>query len=91
MKLHDLIERLEEIEADLRAGLGDDVDAEVVAAIQPSYPLTASVDGAVVLEGDDEDGPVLVHGAPVVWIATGGHPDGLSPYAPRRVFEEAVR
>jgi hypothetical protein len=87
LKLRALIERLEEIEADLQTGLGDDVEPEVVAAIQPSYPLTATIDGVAVLE--DEDEPVLLHGRPIVWITTGAHPEGISPYAPRAVFEAA--
>jgi len=87
MKLSALIERLQEIEADLREGLGDECDAEIVAAYQPNYPLAGSVLGACVL--DDEDEPTLVDGAPVVWLAIGSHPHGLNPYAPRRVYEEA--
>lgn len=53
MKLRELIERLEELEADLVAGLGDDVEPEVVAAYQPNYPLTGRIQGACVLEDDD--------------------------------------
>lgn len=86
MRLRDLIERLEEIEADLRAGLGDDVEPEIVVAYQENYPLTGELRGAVVLE-DDDDG-VLLGGRPIVWLAVGTHPDGISPYAPRAVFTE---
>lgn len=89
MKLRDLIERLEELDADLRAGLGDEVEPEVVAAYQPSWPLTGSLRGACVLHEGDDDEPILTDGQPVVWIAIGWHPDNLSPYAPRRAFEEA--
>lgn len=89
MRLRELIERLEEIEQDLIEGLGDDVDAEVVAAYQPSWPLTGSLLGACVLHEGDEGDPILTDGHPVVWIAIGAHPDALNPYAPRRVFEEA--
>lgn len=86
MKLRDLIERLEEIEQDLIAGLGDDVEAEVACAIQPNYPLAVGVQGACVLEDDDE--PQLVQGRPIVWIATTGHPPhDLNPYAARAVWE----
>lgn len=87
MKLRQLIERLEEIEADLIAGLGDDVEPEIVAATQPSWPLSGEVLGACVLEDDDE--AILTDGQPVVWIAIGSHPANLSPYASKRVFEEA--
>lgn len=89
MKLRDLIERLEELDADLRAGLGDEVEPEVVAAYQPSWPLTGSLLGACVLHDGDDDEPILLEGQPVVWLAIGSHPDTLSPYAPRRAFEEA--
>lgn len=85
MKLRELIERLEEIEQDLIEGLGADVDVEVVCAIQPNYPLAVEIDGACVL---DDDTPCLLDGRPVVWIATSGHPHGLSPYAPRAVWNE---
>jgi hypothetical protein len=88
MKLRELIERLEEIEEDLIAGLGDDVEAEVVCAIQPNYPLAVGVHGACVLDDDDTDEPQLIDGRPIVWIATAGHPPGnLSPYAPRSVWD----
>lgn len=89
MKLRELIERLEEIEADLREGLGDDVEPEVVAAYQPSWPLSGEIDGACVLEDEDDDEPILIEGKPVVWIAVGSHPHNMSPYAPRRAFTEA--
>ena len=89
MRLRDLIERLEELEADLQAGLGDDVEPEIVAAYQPSWPLTGSVLGACVLHDGDDDEPILTDGKPVVWLAIGSHPDNLNPYAPRRAFEEA--
>ena len=86
MKLSELIQGLEELRDDLAAGVGDEVDPVVVAAYQPNYPLSGTVDGAVVLE--DEDEPVLCDGVPVVWLAIGGHPYAMSPYAPRGVFEE---
>ena len=96
MKLRALIERLEELEADLVATLGEDVEPEVLCAYQRSWPLVGSIDGACVLGGgddeDEEDGegqPELLDGCPVVWIAIGEHPDKISPYAPDRVFTEA--
>lgn len=91
MKLRELIERLELLEADLIAGIGGDVEAEVVFAVQPSWPLTGEVLGACVLH--DEDAQFLHHGRPegrpIVWLAIGSHPEGLSPYAPRAAFTEA--
>jgi hypothetical protein len=89
MRLRELIERLEEIERDLIDGLGDEVEPEIVAAYQPSWPLTGEVLGACVLHDGDDDEPILTDGQPVVWLAIGEHPDSLSPYAPRRAFEEA--
>ena len=89
MKLDDLITRLTEIRDDLRAGLGDDVEPEIVAAYQSSWPLAGSIQGACVLHDGDDDEPILTDGQPVVWLAIGGHPDSLSPYASKRVFEEA--
>ena len=89
MKLRQLIERLEEIEADLREGLGDDVEPEVVAAIQPSYPLSGELLGAAVLEADDDSDALLLGGQPIVWLAVGTHPEGVSPYALKSAFTEA--
>ncbi|MBL8857581.1 MAG: hypothetical protein JNL28_03630 [Planctomycetes bacterium] len=85
MKLRDLIERLEELEADLIEALGDDCEPEVLCAIQPQYPLAVRISGATVLDEDDE--PQLLDGQPIVWIATSGHPHGVSPYAPGAVWE----
>ncbi len=88
MKIRTLIEQLEQIEADLIAALGDDVEPEVVCAIQPSYPLATGVLGAVVLDDDETDEPQLHNGQPIVWLATSGHPPGcMNPYAPRAVCD----
>lgn len=89
MKLRELIERLEEIEWELVAGLGGEVEPEVVGAYQPSYPLSAEVLGAICLQEDEDDEPILKRGAPVVWIAFGGRPSDLSPYAPNAAIEQA--
>ena len=89
MKLRELIEQLEEIERDLTASLGDDVEPVVVCAIQPSYPLAVSVQGACVLDDEDTDEPQLLGSNPIVWIATSNSaPHGLNPYAPRAVWDE---
>ena len=89
MKLRQLIERLEEIETDLQQGLGDEVEPEVIVVYQENYPLTGTLLGVTVLEEDDEADAVLIGGQPIVWLAVGTHPDGVSPYAPRAVFTEA--
>lgn len=91
MKLRELIERLEKLDADLREGLGEDCDPEVVAAYQPTWPLTGEILHARVI--DDDPDYVITHegrpeGTPIVWIAVGGHAERLSPYAPRAAFEE---
>ena len=87
MKLRELIEQLEAIEQDLIAGLGDDVEPEVVAAYQRAWPLCGEVLHTRVLHDDDE--PILVDAKPVVWLAIGSHPDNMNPYAPRAAFTEA--
>jgi len=88
MKLRALIEALEEIEQDLIDGLGEGVEPEVVCAIQPNYPLAVGVQGACVLDDEDTDEPQLLHGRPIVWIATSGHaPGDLNPYAPRAIWD----
>ncbi len=87
MKLSQLIERLEEIRDDLRDGLGDEIDPVVIAATQPGYPLSGEILGATALDEEDDDEPILLDGVPVVWIAVGNHPHGLSPYAPSRIYE----
>lgn len=79
MNLRTLIERLEEIEGELRDG----PEPVVVAAYQEHYPLAGTILGAAVVEA------VRMHDRPVVWIAVGGLPMGIGPYAPRAVFEEA--
>lgn len=88
MRLSELIERLEE----LRDEFGDGLDPEVVCAYQPSWPLTGVLLGATTLQDDervDHKGDYLPHDeTSVVWLAIGGHPHGMSPYAPAGVFEE---
>ena len=85
MRLRALIQRLQEIDADLRAGLGDDVEPEVLAAHRPVQPLAREIVRVSVL--DDE--PVLIDGRPVVWIALGSAPSGAPAYAPTELFEGA--
>ena len=48
-----------------------------------------TLDGACVLDDEDADEPQLIRGQPIVWLATGNHPNGISPYAPNVVFEKA--
>ncbi len=75
MKLSALIARLEELQEELRFVHGAKFDPDVVAAHQESYPLAGVVLGAAAQKT-------------VVWLAIGGTPPGMSPYAPRSVFDE---
>lgn len=90
MKLRELIERLEELEAEILEGIDPEADAEVVAAYQPSWPLAGVIKGACLLPDGEEDGVIAPDAAPVVWIAISGAPDDMSPYAPRCVFDETM-
>lgn len=88
MRLSVLIERLQDLQADLAAEHPEDPDPEVVAAYQPRYPLSGEIRSVVVVE-DNEGDELMLDDTPIVWIAVGGHPEGLSPYAPRAAFERA--
>lgn len=74
MTVEQLAEELAEV---IEAGYGD---AEVLLAHQPNWPLALTVACIATpddLEPDEDDTD------PVVWIASGEHPYGRSPYAPR--------
>ncbi|MGH8310086.1 MAG: hypothetical protein ACRETX_09870 [Steroidobacteraceae bacterium] len=87
VKLRELIKHLQGIEGDLIFSFGDEVDPVVVAAIQPSNPLAHTIECVTCLEEDDT---LRIDDQPVVWIAIGNrHPDGISPNAPRVLFEDA--
>lgn len=73
MRLTELIDHLQEIAQDERYA-----NAEVVAAIQPNYPLCVEIDAVTPDQGEV---------APVVWIATGSHPYRMSPYAPKAAWD----
>lgn len=49
MKLREIIERLEELEAQILEGIDPEADADVVAAYQPSWPLAGTIRGACLL------------------------------------------
>ena len=94
MTLRDLIDTLQ--------ALADDgyEDAPVRLAFQPNWPLAFDVGNITVLDEDagdvepdddvedieDWDALPAPPERSVVWIADGGHPDGVSPYAPRDAF-----
>lgn len=50
-------------------------DPEVLTAYQENYPLAGTVANVRELDGQ-------------IWIAVGGAPQHLSPYAPRAAWEE---
>ena len=84
MTITELIAQLEEI---LERG----ADLEVLCAIQPSYPLAHRLE-AVTSDYDlaNEDGEIddAPEADPVVWLAASGdHPYGRSPYAPRGAWQ----
>jgi hypothetical protein len=79
MTLQELIDELQ----DLAHDLGE--DTEVRLAVQPNWPLAheiACVGPAMDEEGDDDFDRV-------VWIASGSHPYGASPYAPRSAWQNS--
>jgi len=87
MTVDELIERLEEISDG--EGLGD---AEVLIAVQPTWPLQSTVRGVAIstqlpgdadddVEDDQDDEPA------VVWLVEGAQCE--HPYAPGGVFESA--
>jgi hypothetical protein len=90
MKLDALIEKLQEIQEDLKESGIDTSEIDVLAGIQPSYPLTGVVLGAISgeeLADHTEDLDENMRKA--VWVAT----DQVSsysqyqPYAPRPLWE----
>jgi hypothetical protein len=94
MKLLELIEKLEEIRDDL-AGPGVDLsDVEVLAGIQPTWPITALVLGAVSGEvvADYADGEINDEARKAVWLVTDGvhHSSKIPAYAPKALWD-AVR
>lgn len=90
MKLSELIEELEDIQARL-----DVEDPDVMIASQPNYPLAHYLRGVVKLEIDDDeweaDTPAEEkkpgRDESVVWLVegSGARPD---PYAPKRCWDE---
>jgi len=94
MKLDKLIEDLLAIQEELKEQDVDTSEVDVLAGIQPSYPLTGVVLGAVsgetLAEAVQEDGGELDDNMRrAVWVAT----DQVSsysdyrPYAPRPLWE----
>lgn len=91
MKLTELIEKLGEIRIDLEdSGVNPD-EVEVLAGIQPTYPLTSAVLGAITGEElqDYAEDEIREEHRKAVWLATdlvSGY-GKIGPYAPRPLWE----
>lgn len=84
MTLDELIDKLTELRDEIDrdeglAGIDNAGDLPITVAIQPHYPIAVDLDKITVLI-DGEKGPR-------VWIATGGSPYDINPYAPRQAWE----
>lgn len=94
MKLDELIEKLLEIQEDLKASDVDTSEVEVLAGIQPTYPLTGAVLGVISGEelSDHVEGELREPERKAVWIATDqvGSWSEYNPYAPKPLWE-AIR
>jgi hypothetical protein len=75
---------------------GFDSDLEVRIALQPTWPLAATVEAVTEVKPDsDSDDEELdsessvdsTSPAPIVWLAAGGMPWSESPYAPRSAWD----
>jgi len=91
MKLDRLIEDLLAIQEELKANDVDTSEVDVLAGIQPSYPLTGVVLGAI--SGEDlaehVDGELGDAERKAVWVGTdqvSSH-SKYGPYAPRPLWE----
>lgn len=93
MKLDKLIEDLVAIQDDLRESGVDTSTTDVLAGIQPSYPLTSVVLGAVSGEelADHCDSEIADNMRKAVWVATDqvSSSSQYNPYAPRPLWEVA--
>jgi hypothetical protein len=93
MKLDKLIADLLAIREDLESEGVDISEIEVLAGIQPSYPLTTIVMGAVSGEelSDHVDGGLDGHERHSVWLSTvqPGSSSVYNPYAPKALWDVA--
>lgn len=94
MKLDKLIADLQAIAEDLESQDVALSDVEVLAGIQPTYPLTTVVLGAVSGEelSDHMERGLDEAGRKAVWISTSQGVDSFSPwtpYAPKALWEVA--
>lgn len=93
MKLDQLIEDLLAIQAGLQEEEIDTSEVDVLAGIQPSYPLTAVVLGAIYGQDLSVDHRVEMgeHERKAVWVATDqvSSSSKYNPYAPKPLWEAA--
>ena len=94
--LHDLFDEvcntMHELGIDPQDVLDDVVSAQsaaaavrVVAAYQPSYPIAGVISHLKVLDHEKND--EKNENKKVVWVALGGHPHDMNPYAPGDAFD----
>jgi hypothetical protein len=93
MKLDKLIEDLLAIQEDLRESGEDTSEVDVLAGIQPTYPLTSVVVGVVSGEelSDHTEHGLNDDARKAVWVATDqvSGSSKYNPYAPRALWEVA--
>ena len=69
-----------------------DSDLQVRIALQPTWPLAATVEAVTEVkpdsDSDDDSDDDSTSPAPTVWIAAGGVPWSESPYAPRAAWND---
>lgn len=89
MRLDKLIEDLQAIAQDLEASGVALCDVDVLAGIQPTYPLTQVVVGAVSGEelSDHVDHGLDEAQRSAVWLATSPPGVRYNPYAPKALWE----
>jgi len=93
MKLDKLIEDLLAIQEELQEAGVDTSDTDVLAGIQPTYPLTSVVVGVVSGEtlADESESELREPERKAVWVATDqvGSWSNYNPYAPKALWEVA--
>lgn len=91
MKLTELLQKLTEIAEDLEASGIDCSQVEVLAGVQPSYPLTNVIAGVITGQELDDYSDLRLKDPELnaVWIAADPVPSGskYSAYAPRTLWD----
>lgn len=93
MKLDKLIQDLLDIQEDMQSSGVDTSEVDVLAGIQPTYPLTGVVVGAVSGEelADHCEDELAENMRKAVWVATDqvSSSSKYNPYAPKPLWEVA--